>query len=182
MTKQQKFKVKIPKGYTANERKVIAQEIIDFVVDRTQGGKDKDNKKFKGYSKGYTNSLDFKIAGKSPGKVDLTLTEEMLNELKMVSQKDGQLEIGYDARRTKLNGKVEGNVKGTYGQKYKRISKRKPRDFMGITQKDLDKILGRFPLDDRTTRLAEILLAQRSRERAQEIINETEFDDEPESE
>ena len=178
MAKQQKFKVKIPKGYTARERNAIAQNIISHVIDRTQNkSQDKNGAKFLGYSKAYKESFEFKVAGKT-NKVDLTLTEEMMGSLKKVSDKDGEIEIGYDGRRRKLNGKVEGNVKGTYGQKWKRIAKRKPRDFMGIQDKELNKILSKFPLDDRTLRLENLLITEKTKEKADEIVGNIELVDE----
>jgi hypothetical protein len=142
--KQQKFTVKIPEEYTKIERQAIGQDIIDYIIERTQKGFDKNGHPFKGYSKSYRESLDFKIAGK--GKtVDLTLTEEMLNELKIIKTKKGEIEIGYDGRKNSLNGKVEGNRLGTYGNKK---SVTKGRDFLGIKKTPLDKILREFPLDE----------------------------------
>ncbi len=164
--KQQKFTLKLPDGYSKAEQEAIATEVIDFIIDRTQKkNKDKRNRDFKPYSKEYAGSLDFKIAGKSKNKVDLTLSEEMLNELKLVKNRLGEVEIGYDGRRSKLNGKVEGNILGTYGQKK---STGKARDFLGITKKDLDTILENYPLEDkveRAKRLLEMGIASKAAER-----------------
>ena len=132
--KQQKFTLDLPDGYTKRERDAIATEVIDFIINRTQQGhKDKNNKSFKPYSKEYKSSLDFKIGKGGSTKVNLTMTEEMLNEIKVIKNAAGKVDIGFDGRRSKLNGKVEGNILGTYGQKK---STGKARDFLGITKKD----------------------------------------------
>ena len=46
-----------------------------------------------------------------------------------------------------INGKVEGNVLGTYGQDSPISGK--SRDFLGIKKEDLKTILSNFPVDDR---------------------------------
>jgi hypothetical protein len=172
--KQQKVTIEVPENYTEVERRAIATEIIDFIVERTQSGLDKDGKMFKGYSKSYKESLDFKNAGKNPNKVDLTLTEEMLNELKLIKTTKGKIEIGFDGRRNKLNGKVEGNIKGTYGQKK---STGKARDFLGITKTQKEKILKNYPLLKEEERLARILQIASATEAGEKILSESQITD-----
>ena len=159
--KQQKFSLALDERYTLREQRAIATDVIDFIINRTQkDNKDKKNRSLKKYSKGYEGSLDFKNAGKRKGKVDLTLSEEMLNEMKLVKNIKGKIDIGYDGRRNKLNGKVEGNILGTYGQKK---STGKARDFLGITDKDLrDKILKKYPIDDRLERIKRVLALEKA--------------------
>lgn len=142
MAKWQRINIPIPKGYKPIERKAIAQEVIQFIVDRTKSGKDKDGRNFKGYTKEYKESLTFKLGGKS-SSVNLTLTGEMLGELDLLNQSNGNLRIGYDKGREALNGKVEGNREGTYGQKKQVTS---PRDFLGLSSSALNKILKKYPL------------------------------------
>ena len=166
---QQKVTIEVPDDYSELERKAIASEIIDFIVERTQKGFDKDGQKFKGYSKAYQESLDFKIAGKS-SKVDLTLTEEMLNELKLIKTTKGKIEIGYDGRRNALNGKVEGNRLGTYGNK-KPVTK--GRDFLGITDTQLKNILKQYPLLNEQERLARILEIATASEAGEKILGQS---------
>jgi hypothetical protein len=145
MAKWQRFALEIPKEYTPVEREAIANEIIEFIIERTrEKKKDKNNKSFPSYSKKYKESLDFKIAGKS-GSVDLTLSGEMLDSLELISHKNGKLIIGYDKSDTELNGKVEGNILGSYGGK---PSDKKARDFLGIAENDLNKILKKFPIEE----------------------------------
>lgn len=112
------------------ERELLAFEIIDHIINRSEKGLDKNGKPFPSYSKSYIESDEFKAFGKSPSKVNATLSGEMLNAMDLLSHKVGQIRIGYDPSDTMLIGKVEGNVLGTYGQKTP--IKGKQRDFLGI--------------------------------------------------
>lgn len=137
--KQQKFKLKLPDGLSIAEQELVAGEVIEFIKQRSQkDNRDKNNTKLKKYTPEYESSSAFKRAGKRKGKVDLTLSEEMMENLKIVKNRRGEVEIGYDGRKNKLNGKVEGNILGTYGQSK---PTGKARDFLGIAKKDLNKIL-----------------------------------------
>ncbi len=171
--KQQKFTIEIDDKYTELERKAIAQDVIDHIIERTQKGFDKDGKMFQGYSPQYKASLDFKIAGKT-SKVDLTLTEEMLNELKIIKTKRGEIEIGFDGRRNKLNGKVEGNRLGTYGNK---TPVTKGRDFLGITKTQLGNVLKNYPIKDELARLQRILEVASAQEAGLAILSESQITD-----
>jgi hypothetical protein len=161
--KQWKFPVEISDKYTPDERKAIAIEIIDFIVDRTQKRNlDKNNRPFKGYSKSYMKSLDFKIAGKN-GNVDLTLSGDMMSSIEMLNEKKGKLIIGFS--KGLQNDKAEGNILGTYGNKRPVAP---ARDFLGITTRDLKKeILSKFPIKDREESLKyadKVLTAQQQAE------------------
>lgn len=140
---QQKVRIQIPKGYRPRERQAIAKEVIDFIIQRTQNGFDKNGKKFKGYSKSYKESKAFKSAGKSASPVDLTFSGEMLASLQELTNRSGFITIGYEKGDEELNGKVEGNRKGTYGNS-RPVTK--PRDYLGISKTALERILSRYPL------------------------------------
>lgn len=147
---QQKTIIKIPSTYKPSERLAIGAEIIDYIIDRTKSGKDKNNKPFPGYSKEYVKSLEFKIAGKSKGNVNLTLSGEMLESMKVLNHRSGEIIIGFD-KDDENNGKAEGNIKGTYGSTTPKPGKK--RDFLGIDKDDLkDKILSQFPEKDKEAR------------------------------
>lgn len=141
---QQKFTIDINTKYNKEERQAIAQRIIDHIVKRTvEKNVDKNNRPFPKYSKEYTKSPEFRIAGKSK-KVNLTLSGDMLAEMRLLSERSGKITIGYEDG-TEENSKAEGNVKGTYGQS-KPIPGKK-RDFLGISNNDLKgEILKDFPL------------------------------------
>lgn len=142
--KQQFVDIEIPKQYNRLDRRAIAVDVLDFIVERTQRGKNKDNKNFPRYSKEYTQSKTFKLAGKGKN-VNLTLTEEMLNVMQLLESKRGRIRLGY-RKGDSINNKVEGNREGTYGQKNPIPGKE--RDFLGITNKDLARILAKYPLND----------------------------------
>lgn len=145
--KWQRFTVEIPKGYSPAEREVIGEEILDFIRERTQKGLNKVNREFPGYSAEYEKSLNFKIAGKDKGKVDLTLSGDMLGALTVLSHANGKLLLGYE-NGTEENAIADGNIRGTYG---KAKPSAKKRDFLGITKADLAKILDEHPLDESET-------------------------------
>lgn len=137
------FSVNIPIDLNAYQRKDLGVRIINKVIDRTRNEfKDKNNQKFKGkYSDKYSKSLDFKIAGKKANEIDLTLTGDMLDSLEILEHGPGYIDIGYKSSYNGL-GKVEGNVTGLYGKH----GKTSPRDFLGITKKDIDDLINEIDL------------------------------------
>jgi len=151
-----KFFVKIDKKYNRTERLAIASDIIDHVIERTQDGKDKNGNTFRsGYSKSYANSPEGKAAGKRAGSTpDLTLTTEMLSRLRLLEHSTGELVIGYDSKDSRFLGKVEGNIRGTYGNPSPIPGK--SRDFLDINQEQLTKLLKRFPVEDDEKRKEEV--------------------------
>lgn len=70
------------------------------------------------------------------------LTGELISEMQLLTHRSGAVTIGYEKGNESLNGKVEGNRKGTYGNKSAVVP---GRDFLGITDEDLkNKILDKF--------------------------------------
>lgn len=134
----------LPLGYSSEERAQIAEEILAYIVERTKAGRGADGKKFPKYSKGYTESLAFKQAGKSKAKIDLTLSGEMLDELEVVKNVSGKIVIGYGKNSTQA-GKAEGNILGTYGTDTPDESK--ARDFLEVSQNEVSKILKHYPME-----------------------------------
>lgn len=161
MARWQRVRIEIPKGYSPVERVAIANAIIEFSINRTKSGKDVYGNNFPEYTKEYIKSKNFGIANKSEGEINLELSGEMLNSQELISHSNGSLLIGYDRGDSDLNGKVEGNRIGSYGK-----SSGNPddaRDFLGITQEDLNQILKKFPKKNENQR-------QETRERAIEIV------------
>lgn len=167
-TKQQKIKIPIPKVYNLIERKAIGEEILRFIRNRTNKGLDKNNNKFPKYSKSYTKSLDFKIAGKSAGNVNLKLSGDMMADLQVLNTKKGEVTIGFRKSDKVTNGKAEGNIKGTYGNPTPIDGGKYKRDFLGITDSDLSKkVLKKFPKENEKRRLSAVityLIAKQSSE------------------
>lgn len=138
-TKHQKFRLNLT-GYSLEEREAIAVEVIDKIIKRTKQGLDKNGQPFEGYSKAYKDSLNFKIAGKS-SKVDLTLSGDMLDSIKILNNAGRSVEIGFE-EGSEENGKADGNIRGTYG-KPRPVGP--PRPFLGISDKELKAILNKYP-------------------------------------
>jgi len=86
-------------------KQALGQAIIDKMVTRTEAGEGMrfgsagigQKVKLKSpYSKPYTESLDFKAAGKRKHKVNMTLTGDMLGSIDVLSIKGNTIEIGID--------------------------------------------------------------------------------------
>jgi hypothetical protein len=146
MAKWQRFKVKVRKDLGPLQRQAVALEIIEHIKKRTSQGRDKSGNPWKGkagiYSKSYQKSLDFKIAKGSSKVVNLELSSEMMNSMKVISHRSGELLIGYDRNNSELNGKVEGNRLGTYGKSSP--IRGKSRDFLGIERSKLTEIQNKY--------------------------------------
>lgn len=120
-------------------REAIAEDIIDFIRDRSFAGMDKNNKKFVRYTEGYAEKK-----GVSRSDVDLVLRGEMMDELRLINHKPGELLIGYE-NGTTANAKAEGNITGSYGGD---PDPKKSRDFLGISKSDLTSILMSYTGED----------------------------------
>ena len=156
-TKWQRVTIEIPDAYTPLEREAIAEKVLDYIRYRTkEKNQNKNNRPFAGYSDAYAKSIEFKIAGKSKSDVNLTQSGDTLAEMDLLSHRPGAITIGYE-KGSKANAIADGNIRGTYGHS-KPVGPK--RDWLGITQGDLEKILERFPLNDR----------KKSLERAQTIV------------
>lgn len=156
MAEQQKFTIKVAKKMPEDVQKALAIEVIDFIIERSKKGKDKDNKSFTSYSKEYAKSFDFKLAGKNKNKVDLTLTGEMLNSLQVIDISEGEITIGFNERDKLNNDKAAGNILGSYGGK---PNSKNARDFLGIKKSDLDKIKEAYPVKTKEDREGSLDLA-----------------------
>ncbi len=109
----------------------IASDIIEFIKHRTvKKSLDRKNNPFPKYEKEYAIS-------KGSSKVNLLLSTEMLANLKVLKTKKGSVTIGYE-KGSDINGKVEGNITGSYGQPSP--NRKKARDFLGINRTDKKNI------------------------------------------
>ncbi len=134
----------------------IGQDIINRILDRTENeNRDVNGKLFAPYSKSYINSLAFQSFDKSPRNVNLRLTGDMLSSLVPSSEGD-DLIISVSGDNNIL--KAFGNITGERGN-----SKGAKRDFFGISEKDLNKILDNYKpsLADSLTSDATSLLNQK---------------------
>lgn len=149
----------LPNKYDDDVAEEIAQDIIDFIRRRSEEGLgikpgkygvvgSNDEKEFAPYSKGYTESLDFKVAGKSKN-VDLTLSGDMLASIEFdkIKQKRSATEILIGVFDDDVVGRAEGNILGTYGDLDRKNKNKIARNFLGITEDDLAKILRKYEQD-----------------------------------
>ena len=138
---QQKTRIAIPRGFSKSQRDEIGLAILDFIVQRDIGHNT--NKKGRSYAK-YTDAYA-KEKGVSKSDVTLDATGSMHDNMEVLKTYSNYITIGYDTDYSGM-GKVEGNRKGTYGQK---TAVTKPRDFLGITKKDLNSIIKQFKRDEK---------------------------------
>jgi phage gpG-like protein len=161
--------VKIPKAYNEAERKAIAQDLIDYIAQRTQDGKGKGGQEWSGsaskYSKSYRDSLAFQVAGKGD-TVDLTLTGDMLSSLELIADDDGALVVGIPEGSSEA-GKAEGNIRGSYGQSTGNRSK--ARDFLALTKEEIKAILENYPLDDDNLREQSVAIREAANQLSGEV-------------
>jgi hypothetical protein len=157
-------KVIISKKYSKEQRIAIATEIIEYIRQRAEDANVPGKKK---YSPGYAKSLDFKIAGKDEGKVDMRLSGDMLTELDVLSEKAGEITVGYGFNSDQW-GKAKGNILGSYG---KAPNKKNARPFLTLSSNDIKKILADYPLDDAET----LNKTTKDRLTSKEVIQEYEF-------
>lgn len=85
------------------------------------------------YSKEYADSLEFKAAGKSRGKVNMTLTGDMLGLMDITRQTGNEIEIGWT--------ESEENAKA-YNHSIGDTVPRRP--FFGVSKSDLQEIKKEF--------------------------------------
>lgn len=137
MAEQQKFKIKLPDWLDDDELEEAADDIIQYIIDRTQGGNGiRENGRrysFPEYSESYKKF-------KGGGRVDLTLNDEMLRAMELLDVKGRELEIGYESG-SELNARAEGNQLGAYGG---RPNPKKARRFLGLNREELNLILAKF--------------------------------------
>lgn len=146
--------IKIPKGFTKQERLSIASDILNYIRDTASSGYSPiDGSRFVKYTKEYSTKKGSKF-------VDLTLSGKMLDAIKLLKEKDGQLVIGYNVS-DKEAGKAEGNQIGSYGQPSPNSEKERP--FIGINDSELETILKQHGSDelDNLRRLQNIEVAAR---------------------
>lgn len=149
----------------------IADAIVTHIVGRTMAGLDKEDKKFKNYTKKYA-----EIKGVGVSEVDLLLSGEMLSELKPLRVTAEGVEIGYKGSKD-LIGKVEGNILGTYGQPEPIPGK--ARDFLGIDDNAVDVIISAYQDElDEELKLSDEEMDKIARDAAREILGNINFDTE----
>ena len=119
--------ISIPDRYDAKDRLRIGRDIIEKIKQRTLDGLDIENKPFAPYSKNYEKT----------GTVNVFVSGETLASLVIIGHGPGFVRIGFDDQ--------DANDKASYVQKPRGQKKSVPqRQFVGISQKDLNIILQRY--------------------------------------
>lgn len=140
--------LKVSRRYNEDDLSAIGVEIVKYIRERTLDGKGPGGKDWSGdagkYSKAYQDSLNYRIGRKS-GNVNLKLSGDMLEAIGLLEVEKGKIRYGVEDGDAEA-GKIEGNVRGTYG-KSSPISG-KARDFLQLTEDELESILALFPLKD----------------------------------
>lgn len=113
---------------------LFGQRVVDEIVTRTREKNiDKNGKSLGSYSKTYKDSLVFEIYKGGQRKVDLTLTGEMLESLR---SNNSAYQIIVNLEGENNRGKAQGHITGKLGKS----GRAKPRDFLGLPQKEVDRI------------------------------------------
>lgn len=128
--------------YNAAERKQIGIEIVNYIVARAKNGQGIGKVPFKEpYNKNYVKTNEFKIAGKDPKDVNLTLSGDMLDSVEVLETSTGRIKIGFSSSNE--------NDKSVWLE-------RKGFRFLGLTDKELNQILGDFGPPGTPTQAADI--------------------------
>jgi hypothetical protein len=159
-------KIILPKTLKPKERKQIAEVVINHIINRTTAGyKINEKDKFPKYTNSYA-----EIKGVGTSEVDLLLSGEMLEAIELVSDKAGEIVIGYKNPSDELAGKVEGNRTGSYGGE---PNARKARDFLGIDPGTLDTLISSYQDDEALGSVTKEDLDALSRELAMDLLDDT---------
>ena len=118
---------------TEKQKLEIGEKIIEKIQEQAKDSRDKDGKRWTGraakYSPKYKESLAFKAFGKT-GKVNMTLSGDMLDLMKVVKKSKNTITIGWKDEGLKL--RAQNHINGNTVPK---------RDFLGLPKKEVAKIV-----------------------------------------
>lgn len=126
-------------------RQEIGQALIDRIVERTESSlfMQTRGKNPLRYSKAYIQSFEFRAFGKSPGRVNLTASGDMLRAIDIIDDaRADRMVLGFDDSTNAE--KAHGHITGAVG---------KMRDFWGLPEADVRRIASRY--QDRVDALAD---------------------------
>lgn len=115
----------------------IGDAVVEFIEKRSNDGKGIGGKKLKSpYSKAYTKTTEFEVAGKSPTEINMRLTGEMIDSIDVLDF-DGQvLTVGIEGDQAP---KAHGHMTGKNGE----VPSMK-REFFGLTETEFKTITEKF--------------------------------------
>jgi hypothetical protein len=117
-------------------QEVFFQAAFDRMLERLDQGVDVNGKALPKYSSAYKKSLEYAAFGKD-GTVNMQLTTEMVNSLKIKSDDINKFKIGFEGDVN--NAKAYAHMTG-YKSHPVLDGKVKPRNFFGWSDKDLKAI------------------------------------------
>jgi hypothetical protein len=106
----------------------FAVAAIDYMLVRTESGRDLHNNRFAPYSKSYKESLAFQAFGKS-NQVDMKLTANMLGQMGLLEVKGSKFKLGWDDPTE--NAKAYNHNIGDTLPK---------REFFGLTRRQIEYV------------------------------------------
>lgn len=116
-------------------RRSIGQAVLDLIKEKTADGLFLEKSSGAGkYSKEYVESFEFKVYGKSPDRVNLRASGDMLESMVLEYPEDFNKLVIQFSDETEA-AKAHGHITGSVGKK---------RDFFGLTDGDLAKIKREF--------------------------------------
>lgn len=134
--------ISIPTRFNATQREAIGLDIVSRIVERTESGLDINGNPFAPYKQSYKQTLDYQIGHAGSSTVNLTLSGEMLGSISIVGHGPGFIKLGFDDSSAAQKAKW---IQAPTGQK---SGKQSPRKFLGINEKDLNKILAKYESSD----------------------------------
>lgn len=165
---QMKTKINVPSSLNATQRRELAIDIILYIQERSIEGRDKNEDKMPKYNKDYA-----ELKGVGVDDVDLTDSGDLLSSITLLESTTGSITIGFPKDDVDLNGKAEGNIKGTYGQSSPIPGKK--RDFLGIDAIILESFIDK--VDDERPEITNEDIEATARQSARDIFGDIEFDD-----
>lgn len=138
--KETKLTLRVPEHFNAEQRAEVAEQVMEFIIDRSKKGYNVRGVDWAGKAGQYTEAYAKRKGVSEGGPVDLSLSHDMLDGMRYFSSLSprGQITIGYQ-KGTQLERKAEGNILGTYGKQSPIPGKARP--FLDILQRDLKKII-----------------------------------------
>ena len=140
---EKKITLEVPESFTAEQRSAVAEDVIEFITNRTRSGYNVFGRDWSGKAGQYTDQYANRKGVRPGGPVDLSLSFDILDDLQYFSSQSGKGKVTIGFRKgSKSERKAEGNILGTYGQSSPIPGKARP--FLDILKKDLKPIVDQY--------------------------------------
>ena len=118
----------------------LGTAFVDRIVKSAEGGKSPKGHALKKYDDDYVASDEFKAAGKSKNKVNMTLYGDMLAQMEVLNFSDSKVTIGW--QDSTQNAKAYAHMTGYRG--HPTIKNGTKREFFFVSQKMIDEVKEEF--------------------------------------